>query len=65
MSQDEISKRIVKVLKNSDFPLTTKDIAIKINSSWNTAQIKLLKLQNKNVVLGKKIGGRNLWQLKS
>lgn len=59
----ELEKDILKILKDRDIGLTTKDIAIKLGISWNTANKALNILKYKNKVSRARYGRVNVWTL--
>lgn len=58
-----IREKIVQFLKKQDWPVTTDDVAKKLNLSWNTAHVHLLKLVAERVVRYKKVGRQNQFWL--
>jgi predicted transcriptional regulator len=46
----EIDEKIIKILRESPEPLSTYEIAKKINISWSTANVHLKDLQLKELV---------------
>jgi Mn-dependent DtxR family transcriptional regulator len=60
----DIDNKILRVLKESDNPVTTKDIGTAIGKSWHTIQEHCLKLQIDGKVECFRAGRVNLWSLK-
>ena len=58
---DEIETKILKFLKEEDWPVTTEMIAKEVHIAWNTAQVHLWKLVSHDLVKGKKVGRQNQW----
>lgn len=58
---EEIDKKILKFIENSDWPVTTEMVAKGAGVSWNTAQIHLYKLQYEGKIKGKRVGRQNQW----
>mgnify|MGYP001574390730 CR=1 FL=1 len=56
-------EKIIGFLKKQDWPTTTEDVAEKLNLSWNTAQVHLLKLVAEKVIMYKKVGRQNQFWL--
>jgi hypothetical protein len=63
MSED-IDSEILKALKESDNPMSTKDICNAVGKSWHTIQEHCLKLQISDKVKVFRVGRVNLWSLK-
>jgi len=59
----EIDKRILKFLKQQEWPSTTEDVAKNSGVSWQTAQIHLFKLKDEGKVKYRKVGKQNQWWL--
>lgn len=60
---NEIDSKILRFLKNQDWPVTTESVAKEIKVSWNTAQIHLYKLMSEGLVKGKRVGRQNQWAI--
>ena len=58
---DDIEKLIISALRESKNPLSTQDIANRVNHHWSTIQIRCLRLQNKNKINGYRVGRTNIW----
>ena len=56
-------EKIIEFLKKQDWPTTTEDVAEKLNLSWNTAQVHLLKMVNEGILRYKKVGRQNQFWL--
>lgn len=63
MSKNKIKNRILELLKEQDWPVTTEQVANKLEISWNTAQVHLLKLSTEGIVKYKKVGRQNQFWL--
>ena len=63
MRGEEIQKRIIEYLKAQEWPSTTGDVARGVGISWNTAELKLTKLQMQGKVKFRKVGRQNQWWL--
>ncbi len=60
------SDKIIDLLKKQDWPITTEEVAVKLNIAWGTAQIHLLKLVNSGKIKHKKVGRQNqFWLLEN
>ena len=60
----EIDIDILKILKSSETPVSTRDLAIKIGRAWHSVQTHCLRLQLNEKIDGFQVGGMNLWQKK-
>jgi len=60
----EVGKNILALLKQSPRPLTTRELAAKLNVAWHTADRYCLKLQLKNKVANYTIGKATAWYAK-
>lgn len=62
-SKDKIAERILIVINNSDEPLETKDIEMKIPEETRTKILyRLMNLRGEGLINGKKIGaGKGTW----
>jgi len=58
----EIDNDIVNVLKNSKNPISTRDLALKINRAWYSVQTHCLKLQMENKINGFKVTNIHVWE---
>ncbi len=61
---DDLKKRILKLLKGSEQPLSTQDISLKLEKPWHSVQTRCLMLQVEKLVNGFRVGRINLWQIK-
>lgn len=61
---DEISENIFNLLKKSDKPLSTQEIADNISRPWHSVQNRCLRLQIEGKINGFRAGRINLWQYK-
>ncbi|MBR9706217.1 hypothetical protein GOV14_04225 [Candidatus Pacearchaeota archaeon] len=59
-----IRSNILKIIENSDKPVSTREIGLKINRAWHSIQTHCLKLQLEGKIDGFKVGNMNLWVLK-
>jgi len=55
---------ILKILKNSENPVSTQELGSKINRAWHSIQNHCLRLQLDNEIEGFKVGNMNLWRIK-
>jgi len=62
--EDDLEGNILKVLRNSDQPLSTQDISLKLEKPWHSIQTRCLRLQIESLINGFRIGRINLWQEK-
>lgn len=58
---DDIEKKIISTLRSNTSPLSTQDIATKVNHHWSTVQNRCLRLQNKGKIGGFRVGRVNIW----
>lgn len=56
-----IRNNILKIIYNSDKPVSTREIGLKINRAWHSIQTYCLKLQLEGKIEGFKVGNMNLW----
>ena len=61
---EEIEKKILYILKNSENPVSTREICLKIGRAWHSVNTHCLKLQLNGKIRGFKVGNMNLWVLK-
>lgn len=59
----DIKKGILSELKSSNYPLSTSDLASRLNRAWHTIDRACLSLQIDGSVDGFKAGKMNLWRL--
>ncbi len=59
-----IDQDILNALKASKNPVSTRDLAIKINRAWYSVQTHCLRLQLDNKIKGFKVTNINVWQIK-
>jgi len=62
--EDDLKKLILKLLKDSEQPLSTQDISLKLKKPWHSIQTRCLMLQIENLINGFRVGRINLWQIK-
>ncbi len=60
----EIDQEILNALKSSKNPISTRDLAIKINRAWYSVQTHCLKLQLKGKINGFNVTNINVWETK-
>ena len=59
-----LKENIVKILENSDRPVSTQELADKLGRKpWHSVHTRCLMLQVEGKVLGFRVGRMNLWQL--
>ncbi|HLG24363.1 MAG TPA: hypothetical protein VI564_05535 [Candidatus Nanoarchaeia archaeon] len=59
-----IRNNILKILSESDKPVSTQEIGTKIGRAWHSIQNYCLKLQLEDKITGFRVGNMNLWILK-
>jgi len=59
-----IDTSILKLLKNSEKPISTREIALKIGRAWHSVNTHCLKLQLAGKIDGYKISNINVWVIK-
>lgn len=59
-----IELAILNVLSNQVNPISTRELAIKINRSWHSVQYHCLRLQMQGKVIGYRISNINVWLIK-
>lgn len=60
----EIDQQILNTLKDSENPISTRDLALKISRAWYSVQTHCLRLQLKGKVHGFTVTNINVWELK-
>ncbi len=60
----EIDKRILELLKKEGKPVSTREIAMKVNVAWHTIDRHCLRLQMSNTIDGYRISNINVWVTK-
>ena len=60
----DIKKQILEVLKKSDNPVSTSDLARELEYAWHTIDRACLMLQIDGKIEGFRIGKMNLWRVK-
>jgi Mn-dependent DtxR family transcriptional regulator len=63
VASKKIQEKILRHLKRQDWPVTTDNVARKINVSWNTAQAHLLRLAAEGQIKYKRVGRQNEFRL--
>lgn len=56
-----IRSKVLEVVINSDKPVSTREIGLKIGRAWHSIQTHCLKLQLEGEIGGFKVGNMNLW----
>lgn len=59
-----LKENIVEILKKSENPKSTSDLAAQLDKAWHTIDRTCLMLQIDNRINGFKIGKMNLWRIK-
>jgi len=59
-----VDTAILKLLKESKNPISTREIALKIGRAWNTIDRHCLKLQLASKVEGIRMSNINFWRIK-
>jgi hypothetical protein len=62
--EDELIEGILKVLRASNKPMATQEIAEILTRPWHSIQTRCLMLQINNKLNGFRVGRINLWQIK-
>lgn len=62
--KEALKKNILKILGSSKNPLSTSDLAVKLEKAWHTIDRACLMLQIDGKVDGFKVGKMNLWRVK-
>jgi len=60
----KIESDILTVLQSSSRPISTRDIALKIERAWHSAQGHCFRLQLAGKIIGYRISNLNVWELK-
>lgn len=60
----KIETDILQVLSQSKTPISTRDIALKIDRAWFSVQSHCMKLQLQGKIIGYKISNLNVWEIK-
>ena len=60
----KIDNEIIGALRDSQNPLSTRDLAIKIGRAWHSVQTHCLKLQLKGRINGFNVTNINVWEIK-
>ncbi|MBD3313413.1 hypothetical protein GF345_03140 [Candidatus Woesearchaeota archaeon] len=60
----EIEKKVLKILEKSDRPVSTRDLALRIERSWHSVQHHCFRLQIAGKIDGFRVGRMNLWVIK-
>ena len=60
----DVKQEIIKEIKINENPLSTSDLALKLNKAWHTIDRSCLMLQIDGRIIGFKVGKMNLWRMK-
>ncbi len=60
----EIDEIILKFLRKSKRPVSTRDIALGIGVSWHPVRFHCFQLQTADRIDGFRVGNMNLWKIK-
>ena len=60
----KIESDILKVLHEAETPISTRDIALKIERAWHSVQSHCFRLQIAGKINGYRISNLNVWELK-
>jgi len=60
----KIDADILRVLSESDKPVSTREIAERIGRAWHSVQSHCLRLQIKGKINGYRISNLNVWEKK-
>ncbi|MBU0907018.1 MAG: hypothetical protein KKD18_05920 [Nanoarchaeota archaeon] len=61
--KEDLKEKIVDLLKNSENPLSTSDLAVEFDKAWHTVDRTCLMLQIDGKIQGFKVGKMNLWRV--
>lgn len=64
INRNNIKRSILKIIKNSEKPLSTAEIGFKLKKSWHTVIRYCLDLENEGRLIKFEIGRINAWQIK-
>jgi len=64
MGPETINREILRVLKQSKQPVSTREISLKTKRAWHSVNAHCLKLQLQGKVNGFRISNINVWELK-
>ncbi len=62
--QSEKDKSILKILKEAENPVSTREIALKTNLAWHTANNHLLRLELAGTVEELRLSRISFWRIK-
>lgn len=62
--KDKLCEEILTYLKNQLHPVSTREIALKMDVSWHTILTRCLRLQLDGKVSGFRVGNMHLWEIK-
>jgi hypothetical protein len=60
-----IDLAILQVISESENPVSTREISLKLERSWHSIQYRCLRLQLSGRIHGFRVGRMNLWQIKN
>ena len=60
----KIEVDILKVLSEAKTPVSTRDIALKIERAWHSVQGHCFRLQISGKIVGYRISNLNVWEIK-
>ena len=60
----EIEKKVINILENSENPISTTDLCLKIGRAWHSVNTHCLRLQLAGKINGFRVGKMNLWMKK-
>lgn len=63
-NKDKLREKILQIIRNSDIPVTTRNIALITGRAWRTVMIECLRLKQENKLTEFKAGHAYLWSLK-
>ncbi len=63
-NRTDIKAEVIKELRNSENPLSTSDLALKLGKAWHTIDRACLMLKIENKLDGFRVGKMNLWRIK-
>ena len=61
--KEVLKEHILKMLKNSENPLSTSDLVLKLERAWHTIDRTCLMLQIENKIKGFRVGNMNLLRI--
>jgi len=61
---ESIDRAILKVLRKSERPVSTRDLGLKIGRAWHSVMGHCLRLQLAGKINGYRISNINVWEIK-